>query len=148
MHLVTGAIIHAFFRTYNALGYGYLESIYTAALEYELQRAGCDVSREFATRVMYDGVELGFHRLDMVVERCVVVEIKATPVLHPIARRQLCNYLRATSLETGVLLHYGPQPRFQRIQVPNAPRHTLVSAPSQGEIAQELRDDSGPASSA
>lgn len=116
---ITGDIIRLFYRTYNALGHGYLESIYAAALEYELRKAGHEVAREFAVRVLYDGVELGFHRLDLVVDSAVVVEIKATPALPPIARRQLYNYLRATSLEVGLLLYYGPEPRFQRIRVPN-----------------------------
>lgn len=119
MDAITGDIIRLFYRTYNALGHGFLEAIYASALEHELRRAGHDVAREFAVRVMYDGVELGFHRLDLVVDRAVVVEVKAAPALPPIARRQLYNYLRATRLEVGLLLHYGPEPRFQRVYVPN-----------------------------
>lgn len=125
MNAIIGDIIRLFYRTYNALGHGYLESIYASALEHELRKAGHDVAREYAVRVMYDGVELGFHRLDLVVDQTVIVEIKAAPALPPIARRQLYNYLRATSLEAGLLLHYGPEPRFQRIYVPN-PRSTGV----------------------
>jgi GxxExxY protein len=116
---ITGDIIRLFFQTYNALGHGYLESHYARALEYELREAGHDVAREFGVQVYYRDIELGFHRLDMVVDHTVVVELKATAVLAPFARRQLYNYLRATNLEVGLLLHYGPSPRFQRIIVPN-----------------------------
>jgi GxxExxY protein len=112
-------IIGAFYEVYNRLGYGYLESHYAAALERELNGAGKQVAREYAVRVLYKGEEIGFHRLDMVVESAVVVELKSTPVLAPIARRQLYNYLRATNLEAGLLLYFGPEPRFQKVFVLN-----------------------------
>ncbi|HVZ48410.1 MAG TPA: GxxExxY protein [Gemmatimonadaceae bacterium] len=119
MRPLANEILKYFYRTYNTLGFGYLEQVYAAAMTYELRRAGIEVAREYAVRVMYDGVELGFHRLDMVVAGAVVVEIKATATLHPVARRQLYNYLRATNLEHGLLLYFGPEPRFQRLYVPN-----------------------------
>ena len=53
-----------------------------------------------------------------VVDEAVVVEVKSTLSLHPVARRQLYNYLRATNLDVGLLLHFGPEPRFQRILMP------------------------------
>jgi GxxExxY protein len=114
----TRSIIGAFFTVYNRLDYGFLEVHYGSALERELTRLGHVVVREFAARVFYEGEEIGFHRLDMVVDSVVVVELKATPLLPQIARRQLYNYLRATNLEVGLLLHFGPTPRFQKIFVP------------------------------
>jgi GxxExxY protein len=118
-HELTYSIIGAFYRVSKKLGFGYLESMYVAALEHELRKRGHNVQREFAVRVYYDGVEIGFHRLDMVVDSRVVVEIKATQVLHPIAIRQLLSYLRATNLEVGLLLHFGPVPKHSRVYVPN-----------------------------
>jgi GxxExxY protein len=118
---ITGAILTAFYRVYNDLGYGFVEARYAAALDLELRNVGRHVTREYATRVYYRGHEVGFHRLDMVVDLAVVIEIKSTPVLLPYARRQLQNYLKSTNLEVGMLLHFGPKPRFERIYWPNNP---------------------------
>ena len=117
---LTHSIIGAFFDTYNTLGYGYLESVYLAALERELRERGLRVAREIWVPVIYKGRELCRHRLDMVVADRVVVEAKSTQYLSPTASRQLFNYLRATRLELGLLLHFGPRPRVQRVVCRNA----------------------------
>jgi GxxExxY protein len=111
----TRGIIDEFYYVYNKLGFGFLELHFSMAMERRLRRAGREVAREFAALVMFDGEELGFHRLDMVVDHAIVVEIKSTEHLHPQARRQLMNYLRATNLRVGVLLHFGRDPRFYRV---------------------------------
>lgn len=67
-----------------------------------------------AVHVTYRGVPVGFQRVDMLVDDTVVVEIKSTPVLAASAMRQLINYLRGTKLEVGLLLHFGPEPKFHR----------------------------------
>ena len=110
----THSIIGAFYEVYNTLGYGYLESVYCSALEGELRDLGHTVARQYAVRVMYKGREVGFHRLDLLVDDRVILEIKSTAVLPPTAQRQLLNYLRGTSLEIGLLLHFGPKPVFYR----------------------------------
>jgi GxxExxY protein len=115
---LTRQIIGEFFYVFNRLGFGFVEAHYASALERRLGGRGLSVSREHAVRVMFDGLEIGFHRLDMLVEQSVVVEMKSTPVLVPYARRQLFNYLRATNLEVGLLLHFGPIPRFHKVFVP------------------------------
>jgi GxxExxY protein len=109
------SVIGAFYEVYNTLGYGFLEHIYAAALERELLTRGHRVGREVGVRVYYKGVELGTQRLDMLVDERLVLEIKATQELHRTAPRQLFNYLRATSLEVGLLLHFGPSARFVRL---------------------------------
>lgn len=118
---VTGSIIQAFYEVYNVLGYGFVEAIYAASLEGELRDRGHVVSREHAIRVMYKGREVGFQRADMVVDERVIVELKAVPALPPYAERQLLNYLRGTNLEIGLLLYFGPQPRFLRVASFNRP---------------------------
>lgn len=118
-HELSRSIIGAFYAVYNKLGFGFLEVIYASALEGELVERGHRVVREFNVRVLYDGRELGHHRLDMVVDDTVVLEIKSTPVLAPHARRQLHNYLRATNLEVGLLLHFGLDPKVYRTFVPH-----------------------------
>jgi GxxExxY protein len=110
----THSILGAFFTSYNRLGYGFLESVYVAALERELLKRNHRVAREVAVRIQYDGEDLTWQRLDMLVDESVIVETKTGPLLSPLASRQLDNYLKATTLEVGLLLFYGPRPEFYR----------------------------------
>jgi GxxExxY protein len=112
---LTRSVIGAFYDVYNTLGYGFLEHLYVLALERELISRGHKVSREFGVRVMYKGDELGVQRLDMIVDDKLVVETKSTHELHKFATRQVYNYLKATKLEVGLLLHFGPEPKFYRL---------------------------------
>ena len=134
---ITRAVIAAFFAVYNKLGFGFLEHLYVMALERELLKRGHRVAREFLARVCYDAGELGFHRLDMVVDDTVIVEVKSTFHLHKSAQRQVHNYLRATNLEVGLLLHFGPEPQFFRLYVPNRNE----SVPDAHTKAQEVLTD-------
>lgn len=112
---LTRSVIGAFFDVYNDLGYGFLEAVYARALEHELRLRGHGVAREQCVQVMYKGEAIGVQRLDMVVDGKLVVEAKASVILHPSALRQLYNYLRATDLEIGLLLHFGLEPQFHRL---------------------------------
>ena len=112
---LTHSIIGAFFEVYNTLGFGFLEHLYVMALERELRTRGHRIGREIWVPVRYKGEELGKQRLDMIVDEKLVVETKSTYELHRAAERQLYNYLRATKLEVGLLVHFGPQPKFYRV---------------------------------
>ena len=112
---LTGSVIGAFFEVYNTLGYGFLENLYVAALERELRARGHHVARQVGVRVTYKGQDLGVQRMDLVVDEKVLIEVKSTELLPPVSRRQLFNYLKATNLELGLLLHFGPNPRFYRL---------------------------------
>jgi GxxExxY protein len=116
---LTRSIIGAFYEVYNTLGYGFLEHLYVRALEQELRSLGHNVGREVWVRVTYKGHQLGIQRLDLVVDNKVVVETKATVEIAKGAKRQLFNYLRATNLEIGLLLHFGPAPAFHRVLYKN-----------------------------
>ena len=105
---LTRSVIGAFFEVYNTLGFGFLEHLYVRALERELMARGHGVTREVAVPVCYKGAHLGYQRVDMIVDDKVVVETKATEALHKSSFRQLHSYLRATSLEVGLLLHFAP----------------------------------------
>jgi GxxExxY protein len=111
---LTESIIGAFYEVYNTLGFGFLERIYVMALERELRSRGHDVAREVQVRVAYKGEELSGQRIDMIVDGKVIVETKSTLDLPPMARRQLRNYLGATNLEVGLVLHFGPKATFYR----------------------------------
>jgi GxxExxY protein len=106
------SVVGAFYEVYNTLGFGFVEHLYVMALERELLARGHRLGREVAVRVMYKGEELGIQRLDMIVDERLVVEVKSTRALAPYALRQTYNYLRATRLSTGLVLHFGPEARF------------------------------------
>lgn len=112
---LTHSVIGAFYAVYNTLGYGFLEHVYILALERELLARGHRVGREVGVQIMYKGEELTYQRLDMIVDDTLVVEAKSTPRLPPSAARQLFNYLRATRLQVGLLLYFGPKPNFYRL---------------------------------
>lgn len=111
---LTGSVIGAFYEVYHELGFGFLEHVYVAALERELAGRGHSVGREVGVSVLYKGQELAFHRVDMLVDGRLVVEVKSSPQLPKTALRQLHNYLSGTKLELGLLLHFGEEPRFYR----------------------------------
>lgn len=103
---------------YNDLDIGMLESVYRNALVVELAHHGLDARKEVPINVLYRGVEVGHFRLDPLVEGSVPVEVKSTELLAPIASRQLLNYLRASHLDVGLLLHFGPEAKFRRLVSP------------------------------
>ena len=112
---LTESVIGAFYEVYNALGFGFLEQVYTTALERELRARGHVVGREVWVPVFYKGDLISRQRIDMVVDGRLVVEAKSTHDLHKFAPRQVYNYLRATCLEVGLLMHFGPEPAFYRL---------------------------------
>ena len=136
---LSSSVIGAFYETYNTLGPGFLEHVYSLALERELMARGHRVAREYSAIIYYKGAELTSQRMDMVVDEKLVVEVKATTVLHTGAPRQLLSYLRATNLEVGLLLHFGPQPRFFRVVAANLnkPRRSPGTRPGLAETPRD-----------
>ncbi len=111
---ITNVVIAAFFEVYNTVGYGFLENNYKLAMEHELRLRSRLVQREVPIDVTYKGVVTGTYRIDMVIDTKVIVEIKSTATLAPAAERQLQNYLCASKIDVGLLLHFGPKPKFYR----------------------------------
>ncbi len=85
----------------------FFEKIYENALAHELRKEGHEVKQQFAIRVMYDGVFVGEHIADLLVEVCVLVELKAVKILDPAHVAQCYNYLKATKLKVCLLLNFG-----------------------------------------
>ena len=112
---LSNLVISAFFAVYNALTPGYLEQVYAGALCVELRHRGIPFERERPVHVRYRGEVVGFYRADLVVDDALIVEVKAGNSLHEAARWQTLNYLRATGLPIGLILHFGPKPSFQRV---------------------------------
>ena len=119
---LTKSIIGGFYDVYNTFGYGFPEAVYTNALAIELRHRGHRVARELPVPVFYKGVQIAKYKLDFVVDDLVVVESTSTELLNPFDQRQLLNYLRATPFEVGLLLHFGPKPRFFRQITTHEPR--------------------------
>lgn len=112
---LTDSIIGAFYDVYSDLDFGFLEHVYKSALEKELIARGHRVEREVRVVVYYKGEPIAVQIIDMVVDGKVVVEVKATTDVRPAWGRQVHNYLRATDLEVGLLLHFGLEPKFYRV---------------------------------
>ena len=109
------AIVGCFFDVYNELGYGFVESIYARALEITLRDRGLEVDREYPIAVSFRGQQIGFHRIDMFVERRVIVELKSTERLADTARRQLRSYVTAARSSTSAFFSILVRcPRFYR----------------------------------
>jgi GxxExxY protein len=116
---LTRKIIGAFYHVHSTLGYGFLESVYRTALELELVGRGLHVAREVVADVYYKDKMVGVFRADILVESRVVLELKTSRKLDPGDVAQLLNYLRATDLELGLLLHFGPRASFKRLIASN-----------------------------
>ena len=111
---ITGIIIKAFYNVYNKLGYGFLEKIYENALCIELKKFGMDCKMQCPIDVYYDSEKIGFYIADMIVNNCVIIEVKAAADLCTEHEAQLTNYLRATEIEVGMLLNFGKTASFKR----------------------------------
>ena len=108
----TSLIIKAFYKVYNTLGYGFLEKVYQNALLIELSNLGLKCSASFAIDVYYQIHKVGFYVADVIVDNCVVIEIKAAETLREEHEAQLINYLKATNIEVGMLLNFGKKQNF------------------------------------
>lgn len=112
---ITRETIGAFYDTYNALGWGYPESIYANAMPIFLAKRGMLCAREAPLRVTLEGVVLGEFRADLLVEKKVIVELKACDRLAGAHEAQLISYLKASELHIGLLLNFGPKAELRRI---------------------------------
>ena len=103
----TDQIIKAFYKVYNALGYGFLEKVYENALVIELREIGFQVEQQKSLKVHYGRHLVGEYFADLVVEEKVILELKAAETIIQAHAAQLQNYLRATEIEVGLLLNFG-----------------------------------------
>jgi GxxExxY protein len=104
---VATAIVDAAFRVHTRLGPGLLESAYRAIMAYELRKRGFEVRHEVPVPIVYDEVRLDAgYRLDLLVNGCVIVEIKAVDKLHPVHDAQLLTYLKLTGIRLGFLINF------------------------------------------
>jgi GxxExxY protein len=111
---LTQTIIGSFYIVYNQLGYGFSEKVYENALALELQGHGLKVAQQQPINVYYQGRLVGEYCADIVVNNVVILELKAVRELLQEHEAQLLNYLKATEMEVGLLLNFGPKPQHVR----------------------------------
>ena len=104
---VAALIVDSAFRVHQELGPGLLESAYEACLAHELIKRGLSIERQKPQPVFYDGIkiEVGY-RMDIIVNECVVIELKAVEQILPIPQAQLMTYLKLSQVPIGFLINF------------------------------------------
>ena len=111
---LTENIIKAAYAVHNTLGYGFLEKVYQNALVIELAKRGIKADSEKPIKVFYEGQIVGDYVCDLIVDDKVILELKAVKELNDIHEVQLVNYLKATGVEVGLLINFGPSVKIKR----------------------------------
>jgi GxxExxY protein len=103
---LSGRIIEAAIHVHKELGPGFLESVYESALRVALRHRGIPYESQKEITILFEREEIGVHRLDLLVDGQVVVELKAVKALEDIHFAQLKSYLKATRLGVGLLMNF------------------------------------------
>lgn len=111
---LTEKIIKIFYVVYNKLGYGFLEKVYENAMMIEFGNANIPSVSQSPIKVLYEKQVIGEYFADILVDDKVIVEIKASKSLASEHEAQLLNYLKATDIEVGLLLNFGPELELKR----------------------------------
>lgn len=115
---LTKSIIECIINVHKTLGPGFLENIYRKSLCIELIRYGLKVEDEKEISVYYKNVEVGRHRLDILVENLVIVELKTVERLSKTHYAQIKSYLKACNLKTGLLVNFfGEKADYRRVEI-------------------------------
>ena len=107
-------ILKGFYNVYNTLGFGFLEKVYENALFIELTDLGLFCERQKPIHVFYKEKPIGEDFADIMVDNCIILELKAVEHVVQEHELQLINYLKATETELGFLLNFGKKPEFRR----------------------------------
>jgi GxxExxY protein len=126
---LTEKVIGVYFDVYNELGFGFLESVYHKSMLIALREAGLTAETQVALPVFFRGHLVGDFLADILVERAVILELKAADDLASAHDSQLLNYLRATECEVGLLLNFGPKPKFKRLAFANERKRSRPTIP-------------------
>lgn len=118
---LSGNVIEAAIAVHSELGPGFLESVYELALAHELTKRDIEFQRQVSVPIRYDGIEVGEHRLDLLVEQCLVIELKAIKQLEDIHFAIGRSYLKACNLSDGLILNFATMPlTIKRIGAPRS----------------------------
>jgi len=122
---LTHLAINRFWRVYNGLGAGFLESGYVGALLHEFRKSGLRASREVPTPLYYDGEIVATYKIDLLVEARLLIEVKACEAIRAEHTKQVFNYLRATDVELALLFNFGDEPGVRRFTLRNGVKRQL-----------------------
>lgn len=111
---LTSKIIAAAFSVHQNLGSGFLEKVYENAMSHQLRKLGMALRQQAPVTVRYDGEVVGEYYADLLVEGRIICELKSGDALTKAHEFQLINYLRATGLNTGLLIHFGDRVAIRR----------------------------------
>jgi GxxExxY protein len=125
---VTDGIIKAFFDVYNEMA-GFPEFVLRRAMAVAIRELGFAVAEEVQLQVWFRGHPIVKFRADLIVQSCVIVEIKTRPEIDPFNKAQVLHYLKATDLEVGLLLNFGRRPEFSRVVYESARKTREVTPP-------------------
>ena len=123
---MTEKVIGAFFKVYNRLGYGFAEKVHENSLAIELRKLGLQVEQQKSITVYYEEYNVGEYFADILVNGTVILELKAVRHLLDEHEAQLLNYLKATTIEVGLLLNFGPKAEYRRKVYDNELKGTLT----------------------
>ena len=113
---LSNTIIGAAIAVHKELGPGFLENIYEKALLIQLDEDGIRIESQKEVKISFHGMEVGLHRLDLVIEDQIIVELKTVKEILDIHKAQLRSYLKATGLKTGLLINFSkPKIEVKRI---------------------------------
>ncbi len=107
---ITGEVVDASIKIHKELGPGLLESVYEEVLHYELTKRGLFSQRQVPLPVIYEEIKMdvGF-RIDLLVEKTVIVELKSVETITPFFKKKLLNHLRLTKLQVGLLINFNEE---------------------------------------
>jgi GxxExxY protein len=111
-------IMQAVFEVHNTLGPGFIENVYEEALAHELALRHISFERQKQVAVRYKDKTVGIHRLDLVIEDKIILELKAVAQLTDTFKQQTLSYIKATDLKLGILINFGC-PKVQYIRIVN-----------------------------
>ena len=125
---LTSRIIESAIEVHRTLGPGFLEALYEEALCIELKQRRISFERQKTIQIMYRGISIGEHRLDLFVAGKVVVELKAIQALDPIHFSIVRSYLKALDVQVGILLNFATMPlTIKRVRRESSPAQSPES---------------------
>lgn len=133
---ITDTVLKSFYEVYNELGDGFLESVYENALDIVLKEQGLSVERQKGLSVFFRGKNIGDFKTDLLINKKILIELKAVRSIDPAHEAQLINYLKASDIEVGLLLNFGRKPEFKRFVFSNNKKiKKQISVNPRGSVA-------------
>ena len=116
LNRITEIVIGCAYTVASCLGSGFLEKVYENALAHEIRKTNLEVLQQYNIQVLYDGIVVGDYVADLLVKRCILIELKAMKALDNVHYAQCLNYLKATGFAVCLLINFGsPKMEIKRI---------------------------------